>query len=146
FVRGNHEDHVFLDERERAAAGPIFPIDAYERIFCLKTGVPYRVGDGSEAISLLGIGRVGQPPLAQVKPKYIQSYEQERLFHLLTAPGVPIEPTDILLTHDVPLNLPVGRGMDEIRNALDAFAPRYHFYGHTEEPFKEELDRNGVTT
>ncbi len=40
FVRGNHEDHAFLDELERAASEPIFPVDAYQRIFCLKTGAP----------------------------------------------------------------------------------------------------------
>ncbi|MFQ6056020.1 MAG: hypothetical protein ACE5J3_08585 [Methanosarcinales archaeon] len=32
FVRGNHEDHDL---------GAIFPVDAYNRIFCLKSGIVY---------------------------------------------------------------------------------------------------------
>jgi hypothetical protein len=145
FVRGNHEDHVYLDALEQRASGPIFPVDAYGRLFCLKTGVPYAVAAGSEAVTLLGIGRVAQPPLAQAKPKHIQPDEQARLRALERGPSASRR-IDILLTHDVPLALPVGRGMAEIRRALDTFAPRYHFYGHTEEPFMRELDRNGVTS
>ena len=41
FVRGNHEDHEWLDEREQQIDEPLFPVDAYNRIFCLKTGMPY---------------------------------------------------------------------------------------------------------
>jgi hypothetical protein len=145
FVRGNHEDHAYLDSLEERASKPIFPVDAYGRIFCLKTGAPYTMAARSEALALLGIGRVGQPPLAQAKPKHIQPDEQARLRALERGPSASRR-TDILLTHDVPLAVPEGRGMAEIRRALDTFVPRYHFYGHTEEPFKRELDRNGVTT
>jgi calcineurin-like phosphoesterase family protein len=140
FVRGNHEDHAFLDGLEAEASEPIFPVDAYSRICCLKTGVPYTFSAGTETVALLGIGRVGQPLGAQAKPKYLQPDEQERLYRLEATPF------DILLTHDVPQDAPGSRGMEEIRLVLDAYTPRYFFYGHTEEPYQQQIDRNGVTT
>lgn len=144
FVRGNHEDHAWLDalERQSDEHEALFPIDAYKRIFCLKTGIPYTIRSGDESLVMLGIGRVcpptGEPNAG--KPKYIQEYELERLY------GLNTHALDVLLTHDVP---PTGAGlrpgMEEIRLILDADKPRYHFYGHTEEPFQERLDRNGIT-
>jgi hypothetical protein len=29
---------------------------------------------------------------------------------------------------------------------LDAFAPAYHFHGHTEQPYYQKMDTNGKTT
>jgi hypothetical protein len=145
FVRGNHEDQAWLDGLERRSDAPLFPIDAYQRVYCLKTGEPYtlRPHDGSsESLTMLGVGRIG-PPIGETeprKPKYIQEHEMERLYHL-----GPLS-LDVLLTHDVPLNSarPYS-GMEEIRLMLDAYKPRYHFYGHTEEPYREQIDSNGVT-
>jgi calcineurin-like phosphoesterase family protein len=142
FVRGNHEDQTWLDALERQSDGPLFPIDAYQRIYCLKTGVPYTLRAGDESLTVLGIGRVG-PPIGETepqKPKYIQEHEMERLYNLGPLSLVA------LLTHDVPLHSRQPYlGMEEIRLILDAYKPRYHFYGHTEEPYREQLDSNGVT-
>jgi len=41
-VRGNHEDHAFLDRLETAAVEPIFPVDCHQRMFVMKTGVLQR--------------------------------------------------------------------------------------------------------
>ena len=145
FVRGNHEDHAWLDELERQsdAAQALFPVDAYQRVYCLKTGVPYTLRAGAESLAVLGIGRIGAPDgeKQHTKPKYLQQDEMERIYALDT-PSF-----DVLLTHDVPPGSD-GRsfGMEEIRLVLDAYTPRYHFYGHTEQPFQERLDSNGVTT
>jgi Icc-related predicted phosphoesterase len=144
FVRGNHEDHAWLDAVERGAgAAPLYPIDAYQRISCLRTGMPYTiVGDGSQ-LTVLGIGRIGFPPGASNpnEAKYAQAPELERLYNLGPAQ------VDILLTHDVPPTNVNRRsvGMTEIRRALDDYRPVYHFYGHTDEPYRCELDANGVT-
>jgi hypothetical protein len=43
FVRGNHEDHHWLDTLERQSDDAVFPVDVYRRVWCLKTGVPYTV-------------------------------------------------------------------------------------------------------
>src|SRR5262249_408472 len=61
FVRGNHEDHEWLDALEKQSDQPVFPIDPYKRIYCLKTGVPYTFTSNGESISVLGIGRVAPP-------------------------------------------------------------------------------------
>jgi Icc-related predicted phosphoesterase len=143
FVRGNHEDHAWLDALERQSDDPLFPIDAYRRIYCLKTGIPYTLQAADASMVVLGIGRVG-PPVGESeaeKPKYIQEYEMERLYSLAAMS------LDVLLTHDVPLHaIEPHTGMEEIRLILDAYKPLYHFYGHTEELFRTHLDPNGVTT
>lgn len=140
FVRGNHEDQLWLDQLETQSPDTIFPIDAYQRIFCLKTGMPYTFVQADEQITILGIGRIGALPGAQEEtdPKYIQPYELERLY----SPGQLS--CDLLLTHDISLN-DRQQGMEEIRLVLDAVRPPYHFHGHTEEPYTRRQDQNGVT-
>lgn len=144
FVRGNHEDHAWLDDLERRATAPIFPVDVYERIFCLQTGAPYTFAEDGSTLAILGVGRIGAPVGADSPPaaRYAQPSELERLYAL----GA-VEP-DILLTHDVPPTHHNSRsaGMEEIRLLLDEYRPIYHFYGHTEEPYLRDLDRNGITT
>lgn len=148
FVRGNHEDHAWLDSLERKAAGPIFPVDAYQRVYNLKTGVPYTLrahDESGESLTILGVGRIGAPADSDkaYAAKYIQQDERERLYNL-----GPLA-LDILLTHDV-AEMRASRanhnGMSEIRDLLGAYQPRYHMYGHTEEAYREEWDENGVTT
>jgi len=141
FVRGNHEDHEWLDEHEQRADTPVFSIDAYNRIFCLKTGVPFDLVSGDETLTVLGIGRIGASIGDKShKPKYIQPFEQDRLYNLDKFK------LDVLLTHDTALNFVTkGYGIEEIRLILDAYQPPYHFHGHTEEPYTHRLDANGVT-
>lgn len=144
FVRGNHEDHAWLDGLEAQAAGALFPVDAYRRIFCLKTAVPYTHHTGDEAITILWVGRIG-PPTGERDPqksKYIQDYEMERVYNL----SWPQQSLDVLLTHNSARDFVTpGYGMDEIRLVLDAVKPIYHFYGHTERPLDLRRDANGVT-
>jgi predicted phosphodiesterase len=141
FVRGNHEDHEWLDELEKPTDEPIFPVDAYNRIFCLKTGVPYDLTSDNYSLTIMGIGRIGAP-VGEKRPKskYIQPYEQERIFNLDKTN------LDLVVTHDTALDFVTkGYGMEEIRLILDAYEPTYHFHGHTEEPFTQRLDKNKIT-
>lgn len=141
FVRGNHEDHAWLDTLEQSADTPIFPVDAYQRLYCLKTGVPYTFSRGTETLCVLGIGRIAQPAEASNhKPKHIQPVEVERLYQL-----EPVQP-DILLTHDSAKDIIfAGAGMDEIRLILDRYQPGYHFFGHYGGPCRQGIDANGKT-
>lgn len=144
FVRGNHEDHTWLDTLERRATGPVFPVDPYERLWCLRTAMPHMLADGDESLTVLGIGRIGARAgsAREWGPRHVQQHELERI-HALGE-----ERPDILLTHDVPpthLNQR-SQGMEEIRLLLDHHRPIYHFYGHTDEPYLRTHDRNGVTT
>lgn len=152
FVRGNHEDHNWLDAREHRSPSTdaAFAVDLYERIFCLKTGHPYTFETPDASLSVLGIGRIG-PRSAddprQRLPKYVQSYERERLKGLREAQ------VDVLLTHDAPPGLlapePVSTpatgharrgdigGIPEIGATLERFRPAYHFFGHYGGPYQQ---------
>jgi hypothetical protein len=142
FVRGNHEDHAVLDRLEQQHSGPAFPADVYERIWCLKNGIPQHLTAQQASLHVLGIGRIG--PVADVtdmrQAKYIQPYERERIAQ------IGATQIDLLLSHDSARNaVTPGSGMDEIREVLDRYQPRYHVYGHTGEPSYQRRDRNEVT-
>jgi Icc-related predicted phosphoesterase len=149
-VRGNHEDHTWLDELERQSSEAIFAIDAYKRVYNLKTGVPWTFQKGNEQLTILGVGRVeAQETEEYQRPgKYIQKYEQRRLY-ALDATAI-----DVLLTHDARpdfvilergVKIKVSSGMPEIAYLLDRDRPPYHFFGHYGGPAQLRTDLNGVT-
>jgi hypothetical protein len=139
FVRGNHEDHVWLDARELQELGALFPVDVYQRLYCLKTGAPYVYSTATEKLTTLGIGRIGQHS-SELEHKHIQPYEQAQLNKL---GDVPI---DILLTHDMPaITSPRVGGMAEITTALYRYHPLYHFYGHIGGDCQLGVSENGST-
>lgn len=143
FVRGNHEDHAWLDTREEQSTSPIFPVDAYRRIWCLKTGEPYTFQSrNAEVITIVGVGRVGLPvgEREHRKAKYIHQDELERIYDL---GGHHI---DVLLSHDAARDdISLGFGIEEIRLLLDQAKPAYHFFGHYGGACMMLSDRNGVT-
>ncbi|HEX3269305.1 MAG TPA: metallophosphoesterase [Ktedonobacterales bacterium] len=142
FVRGNHEDHAWLDAREAATGDAIFPVDAYRRVWLLRTGAPYSFTAGDGIITTLGVGRIGAPAGEDddQKPKYIQQREAERLYDLGN------QPINVLLTHDARRNFMIpGAGLDEIGMLLDQERPAYHFFGHYGGPCRITTDTNGVT-
>lgn len=142
FVRGNHEDHPWLDKLEQETTGAIFPVDAYRRVFCLKTGVPYTFSRQGEQISLLGIGRIGARDSEEdpQHEKYIQPYELERISRLGS------EPVDVLLTHDAPYGkIYANSGIEEIGPVLEQYRPAYHFFGHYGGPCRQEVDARSGT-
>lgn len=139
FVRGNHEAHEWLDALEQQARGPLFSVDAYQRLYCLKTGVPYTHTVGDEQITILGIGRIGQRGNT-LKPEHIQPHEQKKL------QGLGDVPIDVLLTHDMPSGASHrSAGMAEITTTLEQYQPRYHFYGHIGGDCTEGIADNGMT-
>ncbi len=166
YVRGNHEDHNWLTARENRAPreSAIFAVDAYVRVFCLKTGQPFRFEVAGEHIDVLGIGRIGlrggtpdQAPQER-RPKYIQPYERERLRALSNGGDTHV---DVLLTHDTAPGLmdpeavstaSTGHarrgdegGIQEIGEALDRYRPTYHFFGHYGGPAQHWLAPHGRT-
>jgi hypothetical protein len=140
FVRGNHEDQGWLDELERATPEPKFPVDAYECLWCLKSGEPWSfTGADGTTISVLGIGRIGPTTdrPRQHPNTHLQEYKEAKLRRQV---GIPV---DVLLTHDAP---PRGEGgLPIMRTLLDANRPAYHFYGHIGGPCKTGVDANGTT-
>lgn len=150
FVRGNHEDHIWLDKLEKQSEGPIFPIDAYSRVYNLRTGFPWIFQKAAEQITILGIGRVGAAPesVNRKQPSYIQYEESRRVYELekLTI--------DVLLTHhsrrdfvllERGVKIKASTGMPEIDTILDRDLPSYHFFGHYGGPPQVRTDLNNQT-
>lgn len=140
-VRGNHEDHDFLDELEKENFQDTqFPIDVYERVFVCKSGVRQELKTENEVLKFVGIGRIGDRK-GRSEKRFIQDYERKEIKKLLRTKDI----FDVLITHDKDDSSQRGYGMSEIREVLDHVIFRYHFYGHTGEPFKQETDDNGIT-
>lgn len=140
-VRGNHEDHDFLDklESEQFQTG-LFPIDAYEKVYVCKSGLKQELRAGDEVLTFVGIGRIGDRK-GRTEKRFIQEYERKEIKKLLKTKDT----FDVLITHDKDDSSERGYGMAEIRQVLDNVIFHYHFYGHTGEPFKQETDVNGIT-
>ncbi|MEM6807309.1 MAG: metallophosphoesterase [Bacteroidota bacterium] len=140
-VRGNHEDHDYLDQLEsKNLAKNRFPIDAYNRVYVCKSGHTQEVSIGEERLSFVGIGRIGDRK-GRTNKRFIQTYEKQAIDQLLGTKDI----FDILITHDKDDSSSRGYGMAEIRKVLDNVLFHYHFYGHTGELYKEEMDANGIT-
>jgi len=140
-VRGNHEDHDFLDALEKENSDKsIFPIDVYERVFVCKSGLEQTLETEDEVLNFVGIGRIGDRK-GRSEKRFIQDYERKKIRKLLNTKNT----FDVLITHDKDDSSQRGYGMAEIREVLDNVIFHYHFYGHTGEPFKEETDFNGIT-
>ncbi|HTK11174.1 MAG TPA: metallophosphoesterase [Ktedonobacteraceae bacterium] len=145
FVRGNHEDQHYLDEKEQASSSPLFSVDAYQRIWCLRSGVPYTFSVREESVTILGIGRIGAPQgeKDEQQSKYIQAYERRRLAQLSLAPST----LDIVLSHDAPRGyIFPDAGIAEIGPVLERAQPHYHFFGHYDHLRLFKSHPNQVTT
>lgn len=140
-VRGNHEDHVFLDNLEKEnCQSNLFPIDAYGRVFVCKSGLRQELQLENEVLTFVGIGRIGDRK-GRSEKRFIQDYERKEVNKLLKTK----ETFDVLITHDKAGGGQTDYGMTEIREVLDNVIFHYHFYGHTGEPFTQEIDCNGIT-
>ncbi|HAO05708.1 MAG TPA: serine/threonine protein phosphatase [Chryseobacterium sp.] len=139
-VRGNHEDHDFLNRLEKENPDEsILPIDIYERVFVCKSGLEQKLETKDEVLHFVGIGRIGDRK-GRSEKRFIQDYERFEIKKLLKTNNT----FDVLITHDKD-DSQSGYGMPEIREVLDNVIFQYHFYGHTGEPFIEETDSNGIT-
>lgn len=140
-VRGNHEDHDFLDDLENQSGDlPYFTIDAYEMVKVLKTGHHFTLKNDSDDISLVGVGRIGDIK-GRTDKKFIQAYEKQQLKKLYKHSG----DIDLLISHDKASQSIRGYGSQEIAELLDNIAFRHHFHGHTGEPFHHYMAENGIT-
>jgi Icc-related predicted phosphoesterase len=140
-VRGNHEDHDFLENLENENfQGSMYPIDIYRRVFVCKSGLKQILETENEALTFVGIGRIGDRK-GRTEKRFVQEYERKEIKKLLKTK----DNFDILITHDKDDSSQRGYGMAEIREVLDNVIFHYHFYGHTGEPFKQETDFNGIT-
>ena len=144
-VRGNHEDHAFLNEQEQSSSDSRFVVDCYKRLFVCKTGFLQNFGQDDQMPSMVGIGRIGHRgnKSPNENQRFIQPYEQQALKVLRRQ----TQHVDILLSHDCPLHFfDKDFGMQQIRDFLDFHKPFYHFFGHTGHPYQAVTDENRFTT
>lgn len=142
-VRGNHEDHDFLDELERESGEDAwaFPIDCYKHVFMLKSGVVMPFQHFGTTLNVLGIGRIGDRK-NRTESRFLQDYERECITETIRQkPHI-----HVLLTHDTAHDMTEqGYGMKELRTVLDELIPEVHFFGHTGKPYTVRLDNNELT-
>jgi len=139
-VRGNHEDHEYLNQLEEVAGNSRFPIDIYKRVYVCKSGEIQQFEKENETLSFVGIGRIGDRK-GRAAEQFVQDYERTKINKLRKIKAM----FDILISHDKDDQSQRGYGMAEIRMILDNVVFQYHFYGHTGEPFNVELDTNQIT-
>ncbi|MCG8577908.1 MAG: metallophosphoesterase [Flavobacteriales bacterium] len=140
-VRGNHEDHDYLDELENQYSTETrFPIDAYKRVWLCKSGEFQNFEKEKEQISFVGLGRIGDRK-GRTEPRFIQAYEFAKIKKLFKSKQIP----ELFITHDSDNSGDPGYGSKEIREVLDHIPFQYHFFGHTGKPFSQETDLNEIT-
>jgi hypothetical protein len=82
-VRGNHEDHRYLDELEKEySSDSMFPTDTYKRIWICRSGFRQELVKNDERISFVGIGRIGDRK-GRSEKRFIQDHEREEIRKLL---------------------------------------------------------------
>lgn len=140
-VRGNHEDHEYLDALEQKTEAPRYPIDVYKRVFVCKTGHKQVLKAKGETLRFVGIGRIGDRK-NRTHHRFIQPYEKQQIQTLIQQNE---DIYDLLITHDKEDRSQRGYGMKEISTLLEHLIFQYHFYGHTGEPYHEEINTNGIT-
>lgn len=143
-VRGNHEDHQFLDKLEKETSTPYFSVDVYQKIFVCQTAKPFILDNGIDNLSVVGIGRIGDEK-GRTSDKFIQDYERKNIDTLIKDSKNKSIEFDILITHDKSTSNQRGFGLPDIEKLLDNIPFHYHFYGHTGEPFNQTLADNGIT-
>jgi len=130
FVKGNHEDFVWLDAHP---TGEVLPGLHY-----LRNGRVQILGAGEEAISVGGLGGCHGPsdygrPGSSLEGYRKRHYTADEIESLASGAGI-----DILLLHDAPAGVRIPRGRDgEIVSTsagLDVLVartrPRLCFFGH----------------
>lgn len=138
FIRGNHEDFQYLLELEGAESGPV-PVDAYQRIFYLKSGVPFDYVKGEHSVCIAGLGGISDEEGVAVKKDGDVFYTNADVKRL-SALGSRV---DIFLSHEAPFGGAVsihpkyeGAGSHDVKAFMHDFHPAYHFCGHYHEEGK----------
>src|SRR5262249_23248649 len=127
FIKGNHDDFAFLAEHTSAEATPI-PVDAYQRIRYLASGVRFPFARGAHALTRGAFGGIAQDgrPGSQAVSAFYTSGELRRLRGGEHA-------VDVLLTHEPPFAAAARvhpkyeeAGSPDVAALLGELRPRFH--------------------
>jgi Icc-related predicted phosphoesterase len=122
FIRGNHEDHAWLESKAAGSEGKPAPIDPYGIFVFIPDGTVMR--QSGKRMAFLG-GNKGEPSKSGSIDQ--QAYEQ-----VLSGEGGKI---DILLTHDAPYGIDTSyrgktQGSEQITRLVEELCPKYLISGH----------------
>lgn len=126
FIAGNHEDHQLLS-RHRRKPDPAWPVDDFQRLWCVDDGRVVTLPSGLRVGGLWGIdadapkARRVRTPLAKINSH--------------SAAQLCAEPCDVLLTHESARDaIWVDSGSLEIATIINSAQPPLAFFGHYHEP------------
>ncbi len=123
FTLGNHEDYQTLDQLKHRGTPTAFPVDAYDRVHCIRDGRVVALTGGVRVGALWGIddqapnARRKTPPELRIKPR--------------SAAQLGAETFDVLLAHESPRDaIFPDSGSEEITLLLHLARPAFAFFGH----------------
>jgi len=131
FIKGNHEDCVWLDSREDQEVLP--------GLFFLPNGLRFEAADDAGALGIVGIGGCFGPSDYGRGSASLQGGARRHYTRDEIEAGCSAGSADIVLVHDAPAGVPFGRrlrfggtvseavGLDEL---LRSVRPRVCFFGH----------------
>lgn len=134
FIKGNHEDFIFLDEMSHGAREPV-PVDCYERVKFLPSGQVFSFERRGITLRVGGLGGVSIHGSMGCDP-VSENYTGDELRALRTY----TQPIDVLLTHEPPWaygsaisSRYAETGSRDTAALLTELNPTYHFCGHFHE-------------
>lgn len=126
FTAGNHEDFAALEQCRRRHQ-PAWPVDDFQRLWCLDDGSITPVSPQLRVGSLWGIDGVApgarrlRHPRMQIDSQAVEWLLSQRF--------------DVLITHESPLNAVLDQsGSYEISLLVDRVQPALAFFGHYHHP------------
>ncbi len=138
FIRGNHEDFVYLHDLAAGSDGPVFT-DPFERIAFLPNGVRFAFERRGITLRVAGLGGVSNHGTHGWDPE-----SEHYTAHDVRALRSRAEPIDVFLSHEPAFD--AGRdlsprlaeqGSRDVAELLTDLRPTYHFCGHWHEPGTE---------
>jgi len=139
FVRGNHEDHEFLKERELSGKA-IIPVDPTATFNYLADGRILNLRALGRTLRLATFGGIhAESRPGRLKHNPFMTFDADASQRLLVAQSEKPEPIDVLLTHQGPDGTTGGHS--EIRALVQILKPRTHIHGHADVPGEMKIDQ-----
>ncbi len=140
FIKGNHEDFIYLDEISSGRTSPV-AVDPYQMIHYLPNGWCGLVDVGDKTLKIASLGGISTREGAAGSDSVSPYYTKSDIRHL-QAHG---NDADLFLSHAYP-DVPFFRypGSRYVSDFIEQYQPRLHFCGHSHDD-GAELDVPGKT-